>query len=500
MKRIITIIIMAIGLLSAGWYHNYGTEHTDYGMFVKQVGESEYIIVGTTFNPHSPATVDSSGDVYVIKINENGDLLWTNQYGSDHMEGGFSALIDGDTILIEGLHSNWGITATMGNIYCLTINSSGEIIEEKVFGDSLSKCYDIERTPSGELVLFGCSYGPSGLAYQKVWGLSLNDTWDTVGYFSFLTDSTHTVVYPGNLSVFSQGILGIATAVDSTYETPHMNSTYGLVVGFSATMDDTLWTKIIRGELFSTSLNEIIKTNDDSAFAIVGTAYRFTSSMYLFEPYPHFTIISQSGDILVNRTIFTLSIMEGNSIKQLPSGDFVIAGTYRDADVGVIKIDMYGTVLWGNYLDFGRIEEINYLDLTDDGGFILVGSSRDDPNPAAERDVLVVKTDSLGNVSWVKQIPVRPQDMKISAYPNPFNSEISIEITLPENEYGEIEIYSLRGQLVRKLYSGELKSGVNYFKWDGKDNNGTPVSSGIYLVKTKASNGFSVSKEILLLK
>ncbi|MDR1245172.1 MAG: T9SS type A sorting domain-containing protein [Endomicrobium sp.] len=90
------------------------------------------------------------------------------------------------------------------------------------------------------------------------------------------------------------------------------------------------------------------------------------------------------------------------------------------------------------------------------------------------------------------------------AYPNPWIPEgknknqgtLSEGITFDDldNSGGEIYIYDSLGELVRKLYWEKGNSNV---KWDGKNNNGEYVASGVYLWKVKDAGG-KVSKLVII--
>ncbi|NQV18159.1 MAG: right-handed parallel beta-helix repeat-containing protein [Armatimonadetes bacterium] len=93
-------------------------------------------------------------------------------------------------------------------------------------------------------------------------------------------------------------------------------------------------------------------------------------------------------------------------------------------------------------------------------------------------------------------------NFKLSNYPNPFNLEttISYNLTAKDAKNAKIEIYNLKGQKIKKLEIRNLILGINKVVWDGTDNNGKPVSSGIYLYRIKTDAFVSETKKMLLLK
>ena len=83
-------------------------------------------------------------------------------------------------------------------------------------------------------------------------------------------------------------------------------------------------------------------------------------------------------------------------------------------------------------------------------------------------------------------------------FPNPFNPETTISFTLNESKETEVDIYNIRGELVKNLYQGIANKGLNRINWNGKDNNYKQVAGGIYFYKMKTDNYYAIRKMILL--
>ncbi len=83
-------------------------------------------------------------------------------------------------------------------------------------------------------------------------------------------------------------------------------------------------------------------------------------------------------------------------------------------------------------------------------------------------------------------------------YPNPFNPSTIISFNLPNPQKVNLEIYNIRGQLLRRLYHDAfLGTGKHDIVWDGRDENGSVASSGVYLCKLVQGNKQSVRKMLL---
>jgi len=84
-------------------------------------------------------------------------------------------------------------------------------------------------------------------------------------------------------------------------------------------------------------------------------------------------------------------------------------------------------------------------------------------------------------------------------YPNPFNPSTTIAYTLSLAGPVRIAVYNLKGQKVRELISDEQAAGLHKLIFDGLDNGGRPLSSGVYLLRMQAGD-YHASKRMLLLK
>ncbi|MBS1271936.1 MAG: hypothetical protein MAGBODY4_01072 [Candidatus Marinimicrobia bacterium] len=83
-------------------------------------------------------------------------------------------------------------------------------------------------------------------------------------------------------------------------------------------------------------------------------------------------------------------------------------------------------------------------------------------------------------------------------YPNPFNPETVIRFELPRTAEVRLEIYDLRGRKVRTLLNEVKRSGNHEVTWDGTDEAGASLSSGMYLYRLSTPNRIMTRKMIIL--
>ena len=84
-------------------------------------------------------------------------------------------------------------------------------------------------------------------------------------------------------------------------------------------------------------------------------------------------------------------------------------------------------------------------------------------------------------------------------YPNPFNAEVSIPFAVAADGSARLELFNMAGQRVRLLINQELQTGYYRPRWDGTDDAGRTVGSGVYIYRLQAGE-FEQSRRLLLLK
>jgi len=83
-------------------------------------------------------------------------------------------------------------------------------------------------------------------------------------------------------------------------------------------------------------------------------------------------------------------------------------------------------------------------------------------------------------------------------YPNPFNPETVIQYQLPKQAEVRLEIYNILGELVKTLVDEKQAAGYYTVRWNGKDEHGRSVASGVYLYSVRAGEFVQVRKMILV--
>ncbi len=152
-----------------------------------------------------------------------------------------------------------------------------------------------------------------------------------------------------------------------------------------------------------------------------------------------------------------------------------------------------------------------------DGEFSMIASSLTEPTysdteVAGDTTYYYVVTavnayDESLNSSEASATPEIPVDVEtdpsafslsLSCYPNPFNSRIRISYSLPEDSRLSVQLFNTLGQKVATLVDSYINAGNHSVVWNGRNDSGVLVSSGIYLVHLYSNSG-SITRKIILL-
>jgi len=234
-----------------------------------------------------------------------------------------------------------------------------------------------------------------------------------------------------------------------------------------------------------------------------------------------FAVRALSHAILVNNTMF------GDSVG-VQAGGFL---------AGADSLQIYNTIIWNSRLPidtsfFSGILAVNYSDVQ--GGWAGNENINQDPlfvhpdtlnfqlgknSPcidAGNDTILTLQGDTIiitkfqGNEPdigaiespWVTSVNVKEMDMLdhlvlYPNYPNPFNPATTIQYRVPQRSKVTLKIYNMIGQEIRTLANGEETAGLKSVLWDGHDDKGNKVASGIYLYRIQVDNFVKAEKAVL---
>ena len=201
---------------------------------------------------------------------------------------------------------------------------------------------------------------------------------------------------------------------------------------------------------------------------------------------------------------------KGNNITienapEIESGQALAQTTVRGS--GWLVFDITEHIKSGNEYSFAIPGNTNYRVLTKQAGndyqpqlLVEIQQARQLSNDDVDQtatpplDLLTV----TGNELLANQTGALPEILTLgSNYPDPFNAETSIEYALPEAANIRMEIFNVLGERVRVLVNGLQSAGFKQVFWDGKDDNGFGVTSGIYFLQLTVAEQRLVGKMTL---
>jgi len=235
--------------------------------------------------------------------------------------------------------------------------------------------------------------------------------------------------------------------------------------------------------------------------------------------------VDDSGNVYVTGYVGQPYAQHYTTIKYYPNGDTAWLRTYSGPSVATdLVLDDSGSVYVTGISGYPS-ENYTTIKYCPNGDIAWVGIY---DGPAHDRDwAYVMAIDGSGNIyvtgtsygvgtlldyATIKYVQTpnyvkdetgnreKPSEFTLSQnYPNPFNRSTKIEFTLPNSGFVSLNIYDLLGRKVKNLVSENLTSGYKSVFWDGKDNFGKEVASGIYFYQLKIGD-FSQAKKLVLLK
>jgi hypothetical protein len=130
--------------------------------------------------------------------------------------------------------------------------------------------------------------------------------------------------------------------------------------------------------------------------------------------------------------------------------------------------------------------------------FGLLGDPVPDDGDEMELDDIVVREVVLGGAIG-DVVYAQPDKFELAGnYPNPFNPETTIEFTLDKADDVTLKVFSISGQLVATIISESMEAGSHQVTFNGRDNLGNTLSSGIYFYQLQSGEHVATQKMILM--
>jgi len=426
------------------WQKALGGSLEEWGHSIQEV-TGGYVIAGYTSSDDGDVT-DNNGndDAWIIKIDPFGDIIWERTFGGTSSDGADKILqtSDGGYIVAGWSLSNDGdVSDNNGTMDCwiLKLDPLGDLIWEHALGGSeVDRAYSIAISSNGSYLIAGWTRSDDGDVVGNNGG---DDFWilelDTLGNF----------VWQKPLGGSDDDI------ANSMIYTPGQRL---IVAGGTASNDGDVTNTNGGGEYWLTEL-------DTSGNLLWQQSYGGSSSEYAYS-------ITQTAD--------SGYFVFGSSL----SNDLDVSTNNGEWDYWLIKLDPLGNIIWEKAMGGSWNEIAGSVRETTDGGAILAGGTDSNDgdvsgNHSGFGDMWIVKLS--GVTTGIHSYNVQNS---YSVHPNPVRTTLQIEGIKDDPNIDKYEITDLSGKLI--LTSGILTRSIDV----------SELNNGTYLLNILQSNGRSTLK------
>ncbi len=266
------------------------------------------------------------------------------------------------------------------------------------------------------------------------------------------------------------------------------------------------------------SITETNQSNDPRELLSLGTdgeiVVGFTNNVVFNGPGPDFTVFENpfkslwDGSHFVEAGIVSVS-QDGQNWYTFPydTSLFNVNDPTTFKGLAGVNPTLSGdptdpSVSGGDSFDLSDIETavppawIKYVKITDLGSIKKEGPWNGD----FDLDAVVAINSSLEGLVGIENNSSLPGVYRLEQnYPNPFNPETTIKFEIPKTSNVTLKIYNSLGQIIRTLINKDYSAGFFHVVWDGRNDSGLKVSSGLYIYSIKAGD-YSMSRKMVLLK
>ena len=452
------LLIKTDSLGSQMWQKTLGSWSSDGARSVQQTFDGGYIITGWTWSYGT-----TMGDLWLVKADSLGNEEWNKQFGGTGYDRGFCVqqTTDGGYI-ITGWTDSYG--AGNDDFWLIKTDTIGNEEWNKTFGGiQRDQGYSVQQTNDGGYILAG---------YTRSYGAGGDDVW------LVKTDSLGNESWNRTFGGISSDVCySVQQTTDEGYIITGHTLSYGAGVHDvwlikTDTMGDTLWTRAFGGS--GVDIGNSVQQTSDGGYIITGYTRSYGVGNY---------------------DVWLLKIAGDGTQFNPPQNLFVTDAGYSTWDPPASRDLLgYNIYLDSVFVDFTTDLYYQYTDLANSQTY-LAGVSAiydDDESEIIEYEFTYIETSVENEIIHTTKLT--------NNYPNPFNHITTISFTIDNfDKNTEITVYNLKGQEVKQLVSEQLSAGKHSVVWNGTDENGNNVPSGVYFYKFICSE-YSVTKKMLLMR
>jgi hypothetical protein len=179
------------------------------------------------------------------------------------------------------------------------------------------------------------------------------------------------------------------------------------------------------------------------------------------------------------------------SLSDIVEDVFISSKSTQKRNLKIVAANLHGGEIVGKEDSYIKIP-FNFMGSKYDESLVEISNVKLIGIDGGKIDIIVRTNNS--KISYLPSVFALRQN-----YPNPFNPTTEIRFDVPENSYVTLAVHNMLGQKVKTLKSEELQAGYHVVNWDGTNELGKLMSSGMYFYSIQTSN-FQATKKMLFLK
>jgi len=464
------------------WTKTYGGTDREWGTAIDLLPGNGYVIFGTTYSFGA-----GMNDIYLIRTDSCGNLLWSKTYGTTVAEGARSGKYTHDGgYIIAGIKSGAPLAE---NVYIVKTDSLGDTLWTKEYGgQNQDEAYEIQQTSDNGYIIVGFtgSYGIGTLYGPNIYLIKI-DSIGTQEWFKAIGDTTWEMGFSVQQTVDGGYILvGITNYKDYDTSDVYLIKTDSL--------GNIIWTQTYGGDNYDYG-EKVIETQD-GGFIIVGETASFGAGNYDI----YVIKTDETGNVQWTKTFGGSNDDTCFDIQEVFGEGYVICGTTQSygaggADVYIVRIDVQGNLLWSKTIGGSDYDYGEAICITENRDYIITGNT--ESFGAGMQDVYLIKVaaDTLGK----EENRLSDANFVINCSTNPVHDKISIHYKLYRTSFVSIKIYNIFGKEIRVLVEQQEKPGTHFISWYGTDAAQNSVSNGVYFLNFKIGN-YTQTKKLIFLR
>ncbi|MEW6412760.1 MAG: T9SS type A sorting domain-containing protein [Candidatus Zixiibacteriota bacterium] len=465
------------------WYKNYGGPYNEFGNSCQQDANGDFYFLGTTY---SDAT--NGFDIYLVKTDSLGNRLFARTYGGALSEYGYDLRMTTDGgFVIVGSTKSYG--AGEKDVYLLKINADGDLQWSRTYGGVADdEGRSVRQTTDDGFIIAGGTFS-FGAGYQDVYLIKTDQYGNLVWQETFggaggeSAAAVRQTPDGGYIAVGSTGSFGDG-----------YSSIYAVRVSQAG---DSMWAATYGG--LKADYGYSVETAMDGGIIIAGATASFgagSSDAYLIKTDPSGYVEWQRtyGGADDDRAYSVKETPAGDFI--LAGSTLSFSSTFN---VYLVKTNPVGEAIWSRNYGGVESDYCEMILRDKDNNYILVGRSYSYTSGGSDLYVLKILGDPATDVfeQLPGELPAIAE--LAQNYPNPFNLSTAIEFSLNSRSPVTLSIYNVLGQRVKQWSEPSLAAGIYRYEWDGQSESGNTVASGVYFYHLEAGV-FSESRKMILLK